>query len=343
MTQLETDDTGADHDGEKKLVVKFTRLKLLELCNALKTNGGAIRLPTLESFNGQMDAGLLLRPIQPLLISDLNSDCLQHIFRCFNLEDLTNVAGSCTTLNEAAHKVFHGMFRDHEVLIDCNRYPIYKVTSNSRLLHQRLFCGRNIDTFFQFLGKVISKLTISNMCTMAGADVDEGALRSIEGLLMSDDIRKHLIELKFQNCREVAIGEILPFEKVAKVIIERCIINSNADFGYLFPSMQKLELIDCNVVNNRECIERPFSHLRALNVMVTFDVNSFANLSFTADNIKAAINQNPDIKILGLCYWNATAYDGTLLQYAALNLPSLKTLHLWHFRYTEFWTAGDEQ
>lgn len=343
MTQLETDDTGADHDGEKKLVVKFTRLKLLELCNALKTNGGAIRLPTLESFNGQMDAGLLLRPIQPLLISDLNSDCLQHIFRCFNLEDLTNVAGSCTTLNEAAHKVFHGMFRDHEVLIDCNRYPIYKVTSNSRLLHQRLFCGRNIDTFFQFLGKVISKLTISNMCTMAGADVDEGALRSIEGLLMSDDIRKHLIELKFQNCREAAIGEILPFEKVAKVIIERCIINSNADFGYLFPSMQKLELIDCNVVNNRECIERPFSHLRALNVMVTFDVNSFANLSFTADNIKAAINQNPDIKILGLCYWNATAYDGTLLQYAALNLPSLKTLHLWHFRYTEFWTAGDEQ
>lgn len=84
---------------------------------------------------------------------------------------------------------------------------------------------------------------------------------------------------------------------------------------------------------------RELSQLEYLNLNVPFSENSLTD-SFTLDNAKAVINRNPNIKHLNLRYWNASAYDAKLLKYAIDNLQ-LKSLQLWHTRYTDFWSDGN--
>lgn len=354
----ENDPNPSEMDKIKIISVgSLSRLKLFDTWKALNADAKSGRSP-LKPLNGQdervrvplvapskaqderVHIPLVTPSKAPLNIIDLPDDCLEQIIRGFALRDIINVAGTCVRLNKQACTIFQQLFRQHEVFIDCDCYPVYRVTSNSRFEHQRLFFGRDLANFFNRFGETIAKLTIRNMRPISAADLEHS--EHVDQLIMKY-CRKNLLEIRFETCGEQSLtNKTKPFEKVTNVTFDRCQIGSQTpSFEYLFPCMEKLTLNDCSVTNNRECIQMHFPHLRTFNLIIPCSVNSWTDSAFRIAHVEGALNLNPNIQNLGLRHWNETAYDAKLLQHAAAKLPNLKSLHLWHLEFTEFYTAGE--
>lgn len=271
---------------------------------------------------------------------DLNYDCLEHIFNGFCLTDLIAVGGTCTYLQSVACRYFQSKFRKFYMFIDCDQYPCYSI-SKPPTFHS-IDIGTDIEAFLFVFGGVLSKLTIRNMCPIRNVDPERLEHDAKIQQLIDTYCRKSLHEIKFQHCGKLTMHHAQPFEEVTKISFDRCILGDKvANFQYLFPRMRKLDLIDCDVRSVRQSIEKEFPQLEYFNLSVPFGVNSWSESSFTVANVKTAIERNPNLKSLNLCYWNLSAYDAKLLKYAAANLHQLKSLQLWHLRYTDFYSDGD--
>lgn len=279
----------------------------------------------------------------PTKFIDLNYDCLEHILRDMTLNDLQCVGSTCTYLQSIVCRIFNAKFRKNVVFIDCNHFPIYTVSSCNSSFKLQYNKGNNVSAFLNVFGEVISNLVILNMFAISNTgdnqrfECDARINHSIV-----THCRQHVIDIKFRNCGQQMMHKANPFTKVTKVLFDHCILGKDvSNFQHLFPAMRKLEIIDCNVTNVRDSIETHFPQLECFNLSVPFGGNCWSNSSFTIENVKIAIEQNPHLKSLKLCYWNQSAYDANLLKYAAVHLNQLKTLQLWHLRYTDFCGEGD--
>lgn len=312
-----------DNDGAE-LQQNIGRLQLLKLFAALKMDKKP-KEPSIELGEASLSSNQPTETIaEPLKIIDLNDFCLQRIIRLLSLQDIINVAGSCTRLQKMACVVFKLVLREHEVVIDCSQFPSYTVNARSDVL-PKMFFGSDFDAFITSFGEVIKKLTITNMFPVAQRDLDR--LKNDEDIeqLVTKNCRDHLCDITFKRCGTRAMNQAKPFKEVTKVSFINCAMGQKgSDFDYLFPKMRKLEMIDCDVTEVRESIVRPLPQLKCLDLYVPLDLNSWMGSSFSVKNVKAAIDLNPQIQSLGLCYWNEVAYDAKLLQYSAVNLPNLR-------------------
>lgn len=281
----------------------------------------------------------------PLRLTDLIDDCFAHVLGKLCFQDLVNVAGTCVRLQSFVCSFFTDHTRDHEVYIDCNQYPRYTLTMCSNIWPHE-FNGADLPTFLCRFRKVIKKLTIMNLFPL---DADHKRLQNdveIERLIAKTFAKKpNLRELKFIRCGRLMLTKhdaSLEFY-VGKVTFDRCILGSSAlNWANLFPNMQKLVIAECEATMARECIERPFENLKSFVLTVSnTHVNSWFNCSFEIHNVQRAIDANPNIQTLALCYWNEFAYDAKLLKYASERLPLLQTLHVRHLASTEFFSEGD--
>lgn len=280
--------------------------------------------------------------MEPLKIIDLNLDCLEHILRGFNLTDLISIGSTCIHLNDAVCRTFTLMFKKHEVFIDCNQFPRFTVRSQSNQPHQRESNGNNIETFLKVFGTEVKKLTVLNMSPIKYEDIQRVENDKNIEQLITKYCKKYLTAIQFKNCGKCSMLNAQPFEKITKVIFEQCTLSEKfSDFSYLFPGMRLLEMIDCNVTNVQNSIEKEFPHLESLSLAVPFDLNSWARSTFSVENIMAVMDHNQNLKYLSLQYWNESAYDAKLLKYASVKLNELKTLQIWHSKYTDLGSHGN--
>lgn len=282
----------------------------------------------------------------PLRLIDLIPDCFEYIFNELSFADLINVAGACTFLQTNASEFFISHAKSHELIIDCDDYPRYIVKMQSnRWPHE--FRGRDFDAFLFAFNDVIEKLTIINLFPLRADEERKQNDAKIERSIANAFAGKgKLSELKFTRCglRMMTQPEhtsSLEFH-VESVTFDRCILGDCAsNWPMLFPNMQKLAIIDCDVSMVRQCIEKPFPHLKCFELIAKYlNENTWFDCTFSIPNVKRAIDENPNIQKLALCYWNDSAYDAKLLKYANEHLPSLESLHLWHLQYTEFFSEG---
>lgn len=273
-------------------------------------------------------------------ILDVNYDCFERIFNGFTLDDLVKAGNTCTYLQSIVCSYFRSKFRKHAVIIDCDRFPVYEVTSSSLNVNYRSCTGRDLFAFLHVFKKLLFKLTIVNMYPII---IDTERLR--HDTIIEKMICKYscdtLDEIKFGNCGQQMMNQAEPFKAVTKVSLERCVLGrKGSDFGYLFPSMRRLDLIDCNVYNVRDSIAKEFPNLGCFHLSVPLNDNSWSDWSFDVPAIMSMMDLNPNIQSLKLCYWNASAYDAKLIHYAAQKLHQLNHLQLWHLRFTEFFSHG---
>lgn len=279
----------------------------------------------------------------PLHIIYLIPDCLEYIFNDLSFQDLVNVAGTCKYLQTNATEFFISHVKHHEVIINCDEYPRYTVQMHSnRWPHE--FKGRDVEAFIFGFSEVIEKLTIINLFPLITDELRLKTDAKIElAIAKAFAGRKKLGELKFIRCGPQLMKSYTSLEvHVESVTFERCILGVSAfNWPHSFPSMKKLAIIDCDVTLVRQCIEKPFPHLKCFDLTAShLNVNSWSDSAFSIPNVQRAIDENPDLHKLALCYWNNFAYDATLLKYAAEHLASLQSLHLWHLQHTEFFSKG---
>lgn len=280
----------------------------------------------------------------PLQLVDLIPDCLQYIFDELSIPDLIKLAGTCVYFQNNVLNFFQTQAKSYEIILDCNEYPrfIIKMRSN-RWPH--VYNGRDFMAFIERLNEIIEKITIINMFPLRA---DQKRLQNdakIERMIVKELAKKpELRELKFIRCGRRTLVEHTSVEfRVEKVSFERCTFGSSAfDWPNLFPNMQHLSVIDCDVSMARECIEKSFQHLTAFDLTASYvNENTWFDCTFSIPNVQRVIDENPNIRKLALCYWNQSAYDAKLLGYAAEHLPMLQSLHLVHLKYSEFFSEGD--
>lgn len=282
----------------------------------------------LQPKNGEIAANLLPNMMK---IIDLNFDCLERILRLLSFDDLVQIGRTCTVLNEAACTIFTPMFRNHEVLIDCDEFPFCKIGSRNQMKYHRFIAGIDIEAVLKVFGAVITNMTIVNMRTILeyhsfGKFHTKRTDEKI-AYLISKYCGGNLLELKFKNCGIQAGTNVQPFPNVSAVSFDHCVLGEAFDtIANLFPNMRKLEIIDCDVIHGRGSIEQHFPQIDSFNLLVSFGSNSRSN--FNSDDVKAIINMNPSMKNLSLCFCNESAYDGKMLKYASMKLQHLKCLTL---------------
>lgn len=327
------------------------RAKLLQLHILEKSNQNRIAHQAIKQINHQLTSAFSKSPLQ---LTNLNPDCLQLICDKLNFQDLINLAGTCVHLRSTVCSIFESHTKDHELILYCENYPrfILKMRTNS-WPHE--FHGMDFAAFMFRFSDVIKRLTIINMFPLNGDKMRFENDTRIEGLIAkafgNEDGQSY--ELKFIRCGMRMMDGISldyqnasvtpsPFEHIKKVIFERCTVGSSAlNWPTIFPRIQKLSIIDCDVSMARECIEKSFHQLKCFDLKVSYlNENSWFDSSFTIANVKRAFDENPNIEKLMLSYWNDSVYDAKLLEYAAEHLPHLYSLHLWHLRYTDFGSEG---
>lgn len=335
-TQDVTNDDTAKQNGNSSNELSI-REKLRQISLENKIN-------PIASDTNDTPLSLEIRAKVPLQLTDLIPDCLEYIFSDLYFSDLISVAGTCKSLQNNVSDFFKSHVKVHEIILDCNEYPRYQVRMRSnRWPHE--FNGSNFAPFILRLNEVIERMTIINLFPLGADEMRLQNDTEIERMIVNALAQKEqLHELKFTRCGRRTMMEHTSMEfHVKKLSFERCTFGSSAfHWPNLFPNLQQLSIIDCDVSMARECIEKSFQHLTGFELIASYsNENSWFDCTFTIPNVQRAINENPNIRKLALCYWNATAYDAKLLKYAAEHLPLLQSLHLWHLKYTEFFSEGD--
>lgn len=281
-----------------------------------------------------------------LQLYDVIPDCLERIFDELSFADLINLAGTCTRLQNFVCSIFKAHTKHHEIFIDCNEYPRYVVRMRSNKWPYE-FKGKDFAAFISHFNEVIKKLTVIDLFPVNAHSTRLQQDIEIERLITNALVKKQVPgqeprELKFIRCgHRLMNGTSLQFD-IEKVTFEKCIIGPSAfNWPHLFPNMQKLAIIDCDVTMARKSIEKSFPHLKCFDLVDSFaSEHAWFDCTFSIPNVKRAIDENPNIEKLALRYWNEFAYDAKLLKYAAEHLPLLQSLHLWHLQYTEFFSEG---
>lgn len=186
-------------------------------------------------------------PNAPTKITDLNIDCLEYIFKKFELIDLLSVADVCKYFKQAAGLVYTSNYGKMGISVprfqqldDCLiiKFNLGFIMISDLLIWLKLL---------RFFGHLIPKLAIK--C------IDEYVHE-----YCADSLKE--IELGFSQ--KLALGYFTkPFPKVAVVKFMNCILSGNLfDLNMWFPQMCHLEIILCNTVDGGNCFVKHFATLK---------------------------------------------------------------------------------
>ncbi|XP_055306315.1 uncharacterized protein LOC129570649 [Sitodiplosis mosellana] len=191
-------------------------------------------------------------------LTDVNVDCLEHIFKNLSLIDLLNVADSNKQLKPAADLVFASRYgkqwifilsRYKSILIfERNMYPpTVQIPRSFRLKLLRCF------------GHLITKLDITHDKHM-DAYVNEYCAES-------------LVEIKFQRCKASTLDDLKkPFTQVKTLCFDSCKLGSKlSELDKWFPKVRRLEFTD----RNETAVH--FPHLQHLTLSLPIDTNNRLN------------------------------------------------------------------
>lgn len=115
------------------------------------------------------------------------------------------------------------------------------------------------------------------------------------------------------------------FSNVEVLELSKCVLSRQlTDFNTWFPKIQLLMFLDQIELDDRECINIKFRHLKYLSIDVQTKMND--KLVFDVKNMKMALRLNPQIR--SLAFYNV---DAKYLHGVSKHLQLLESLHIkWH-------------
>lgn len=228
----------------------------------------------------------------PLCILDLNDDCLELIFRNFNLKELFNVTVTHPRFLTACRRIFSQQFKHKEITISAHQTTSIEYP---HVLHR--------------LGDVISLLRIT---------YDHFNIHTHFNHRIHDAIQRHcsdtLIEATFNHIQPtMQLNQAFP--QLRKLNFNQgCVGQTMSDFNTWFPKLCSLQFFFCKTIHT-QCIEHTFPNLLHFTV---------AHHNFTFHNLRAFLDLNPQLRTFTI--YN---YDRNLISqldaYTRLKLKSLTT------------------
>lgn len=262
-------------------------------------------------FNKKKIRKLVVKVIVPedktIKITWLNDKCLKKVCDYLEMDDLSNLAASCTRFtrvcDETFEKKFHHLYTNFQIRIfelnDKAKFTSY----TNMLIH---------------FGKHIKKLRVE-----------------YDANKHNDNKKMH--DLIVENCSEsvtelhiLEMGRYMKFDKVfkqlSKLKLTRCHLNGSVIlFEQWCPNICQFEIEMVQSVANTTCIEQKFPKLER------FSLLNFVDCNFSVKNIRNFIKNNPQLKKLRICrdvFGFALNITPEYISYIDKMLPDLETLEM---------------
>lgn len=224
-------------------------------------------------------------------IIDMNEDCIEHVLKLLNFEDLLSVAESNELLSSVTSRVISSRFRQYGLALIFNgsAFRFREYHNQDYRIDNGEICALKFRTGVKLLkhfGRVCTKISIGYK------HMSLKEKRTIEYYLSkycSDELAS-IEDLTLEDCPEDALHLIKkPLRSIRNVIITG---DSQLKFNSINKSIPNMECLKLTWIQmaDTKCIEREFPSLKQLNVEIYDRINGF-----TANNIQTAIKLNPQI------------------------------------------------
>ncbi|XP_055306308.1 uncharacterized protein LOC129570643 [Sitodiplosis mosellana] len=234
---------------------------------------------------------------QPIIfttkLTDVNFDCLEHIFKRLSLTDLLNVAESNKQLKPAADLAFKSQFGNRLIKINLSYKSVQWFEQNkSTPAIPWSFCFKLLRCFGHLITKLKSIYDESRKydATLA-AEFDR---------YVNEYCAESLVEIQFRNCKARIMEDLKkPFTNVESVCLAGVRFhNKTSELNAWFPKMRRLNLF----AQSDDTIAVQFPHLQDLSLClssVNHDEERFAELLHSNPNLRAlSTNSNIETKYL---------------------------------------------
>lgn len=222
-------------------------------------------------------------------IIDMNEDCIEHILKLLNFDDLLSVAESNELLSSVACRVISLRFHRHRLALILNgsefRWKYHG--QNYRIDDGEIYAlkFRTGVKILRYFGCLCSQIAIHYKYM---SSKEKRIIEFCLGKYCSDE-SVSMTDISLEDPEEDALHVRRPLKSIQNVTITG---DSKLNFklmNEIFPSMTYLR-ITWMQVTDKKCIERTFSSLKQLDVEIYDRINGF-----TSNNIQNAITMNPQL------------------------------------------------
>lgn len=240
--------------------------------------------------------------------SDLNVDCLEHVFGYLGFADLLNVVDLNANAADAAKIVYSRHYSKRQIRIwspDLNGLlALPQIMGSAIKISSAADCSKLLLHFGGLIEKLELFSFISDALTQDWIDVMH---------LISIKCGESLLELKLNNCNERISNEFQSvFEKVESFHVQRSHVGKFKQLDEWFPCLKRLNLAD----------NGPF-----ITINMTSPTNSVWQIKeecLSLSEIKSMIKAAPELEALSL----TGVINADLLRFINDNQPMLKHLSL---------------
>lgn len=253
-------------------------------------------------------------PISSTHITDVNNDCLEHIFKKLDLVGLLNVADTSTLFKQAADQAFVIKYGTLKVVIDC-RSPGNRISVNYGAIRTCGPIGLKLLRCFGHLIKRLQYRRFSIYRRLLSVEMDR---------YLNEYCVNSLIDIEFYRVECTPATNLkIPYSKVEKVTFEMCDFKCfSPDISKCFPSVRRLILCSNRSLPN---IERNFPHL------THFEFDQTHHPLFRNQSLSVFMALNPQLRQLCL-YKICFQSDADVLLSASKNLPKLESVDFTYYR-----------
>lgn len=241
----------------------------------------------------------------PMELTELNNDCLEHIFQFLNVDDLLTIAHTNKQLKPAADLAFARKFYRKKVTTFCFGHRHWYGVKNPFEINDLKTALRLLRCF----GHLISIITVHSSIRRTSIVVSH----------VNRYCHKTLVEVSFETFGHGFFGTLNnPFENAETVRFNHCNLFGNLEnLNKWFPKMRNLRLYVARTEYN--CTAVRFPQLQELKIKVLYYMSN-KEWSY----IEPIIHKNPQLRRL-ICHTSKTK---RLLQIASKKLRSLEHLDI---------------
>lgn len=194
-------------------------------------------------------------PISAMTITKLNEDCLSHIFKYLNIDDLVSVADSSKQFERSIDWTFRSKYKNSLINILMISGSRNKSYGNENVY---IYDATKCLKILRYFGHNISKLAINYIKTdgIWGAIIDWYIIKYCNALT----------DIRIENAKTSRFDKFeQTFATVKKVSFRDCYLSSKlADFNKRFSQMECLQLSGYLRFDDCKCFEQYFPNLEAI-------------------------------------------------------------------------------
>ncbi|XP_055306317.1 uncharacterized protein LOC129570651 [Sitodiplosis mosellana] len=265
---------------------------------------------------------------QPIIcttkLTDVNADCLEHIFKHLSLIDLLNVADSNKQLKPAADLVFASQYGKRSMNIDVERKTVDLRGEDTDLLTAKILWSFRFKLLRCF-GHLITELKIVHVRSHGPSQKDSKCAAEIDRYV-NEYCADSLVEIEFENCNASTLDDLKkPFSKVETLYIIGCELGSKlSELDKWFPKVRRLGFLSANeLLSGCNYIAVRFLELQHLSLYLPFDEKNSLSKKYFAGLLRL----NPNLRSLYISGY----FDAEYLQSVSKHLLHLECFEICPF------------